>query len=211
VRLGGYDANLVFSMIAETKNGLLTHLISALHCIVLGLGKFGFQCYRKTLRQQYETDMTPAINAAKKNRVAHKIHEYDHDESNESYGLEAAEKMGVPAERVFKTLVISLDNEELVVGVIPVDSMLSMKLIAKAAGGKRAAMAGKADVERSSGYVLGGISPLGQKKRLKTIIDSSAENFSTIYVSAGRRGLEIELSPADLAKLTCGALAAICQ
>lgn len=155
--------------------------------------------------------MTPGINVAKKNKVPHTIHEYSHDESSESYGLEAAEKMGVPEERVFKTLVVSLDNRELVVGVIPVSSMLSMKLIAKAAGAKKAAMADKSDVERSTGYVLGGVSPLGQKKRLKTIIDSSANNYPTVYVSAGRRGLEIELSPDDLTKLTSGELAEICQ
>ena len=146
--------------------------------------------------------MTPGINVAKKNKISHRIHEYPHDESSESYGLEAAEKMGVPVEKVFKTLVVSLDNGELVVGVIPVSSMLSMKLIAKAAGAKKAVMAEKSDVERSTGYVLGGVSPLGQKKRLKTIIDSSARNYATVYVSAGRRGLEIELSPDDLAKLT---------
>jgi Cys-tRNA(Pro)/Cys-tRNA(Cys) deacylase len=89
--------------------------------------------------------------------------------------------------------------------------MLSMKLIAKAAGAKKAAMADKSDVERSTGYVLGGVSPLGQKKQLKTIVDFSANNHSTIYVSAGRRGLEIELSPEDLTKLTNGVFAAICQ
>jgi len=155
--------------------------------------------------------MTPAIIAAKKNKVSHKIHEYSHDESSQSYGLEAAEKMGVAAERIFKTLVVSLDSKELVVGVIPVSSMLSMKLIAKAAGAKKAAMADKSDVERSTGYVLGGVSPLGQKKRLRTIIDSSAESYSTIYVSAGRRGLEIELSPDDLSTLTRGTTAEICQ
>jgi len=155
--------------------------------------------------------MTPGISVARKNKITHKVHEYDHDSSSESYGLEAAEKLGVPVARVFKTLVVSLDNKELAVGVIPVSSMLSMKLIAKAAGAKKAAMADKPDVERSTGYVLGGVSPLGQKKRLKTIIDSSAKNYSTIYVSAGRRGLEIELSPDDLTKLTSGALAAICQ
>jgi len=155
--------------------------------------------------------MTPAIIAAKKNKVSHKIHEYSHDESSQSYGLEAAEKMGVAAERIFKTLVVSLDSKELVVGVIPVSSMLSMKLIAKATGAKKAAMADKSDVERSTGYVLGGVSPLGQKKRLRTIIDSSAESYSTIYVSAGRRGLEIELSPDDLSTLTRGAMADICQ
>jgi Cys-tRNA(Pro)/Cys-tRNA(Cys) deacylase len=153
--------------------------------------------------------MTPAIDVAKKNKISHTIHEYAHAESSESYGLEAAEKMGVPQERVFKTLVVSLDNKELVVGVIPVTSMLSMKLIAKVAGAKKAAMADKSDVERSTGYVLGGVSPLGQKRRLKTIIHWSAKNHPTVYVSAGRRGLEIELSPDDLTKLTGGQLAAI--
>ena len=155
--------------------------------------------------------MTPGINTARKNKISHRVHEYSHDESSVSYGLEAAEKMGVPEERVFKTLVVILDNKELAVGVIPVSSMLSMKLIAKAAGAKKAAMAEKSDVERSTGYVLGGVSPLGQKKRLKTIIDSSARNYSTVYVSAGRRGLEIELSPDDLEKLTSGEIAGICQ
>jgi Cys-tRNA(Pro)/Cys-tRNA(Cys) deacylase len=155
--------------------------------------------------------MTPGINQVKQNKVSHIIHEYTHDESSESYGLEAADKMGVTQERVFKTLIVILDNKELVVGIIPVSSMLSMKLIAKAVGAKKATMADKLDVERSTGYVLGGVSPLGQKKRLKTIIDSSANNYSTIYVSAGRRGLEIELSPADLAKLTNGKFVDICQ
>ena len=155
--------------------------------------------------------MTPGINVVKKNKIIHKVHEYAHDSSHESYGLEAANKMGVPAARVFKTLVVSLDNKELAVGVIPVSSMLSMKLIAKAAGAKKAVMAAQSDVERSTGYVLGGVSPLGQKKRLKTIIDSSAKNHSTVYVSAGRRGLEIELSPSDLEKLVNGVLAEICQ
>jgi Cys-tRNA(Pro)/Cys-tRNA(Cys) deacylase len=155
--------------------------------------------------------MTPGISTAKKNRISHRVHEYSHDESSESYGLEAAEKMAVPEERVFKTLVVILDNKELAVGVIPVSSLLSMKFIAKALGAKRAAMADKSDVERSTGYVLGGVSPLGQKKRLKTVIDSSAKNHATVYVSAGRRGLEIELSPDDLTKLTSGTLAEICQ
>lgn len=155
--------------------------------------------------------MTPGINQVKKNKVSHKIHEYSHDESGESYGLEAADKMGVTQERIFKTLVVTLDNQNLVVGIIPVSSMLSMKLIAKAVGAKKATMADKLDVERSTGYVLGGVSPLGQKRRLSTIIHSSASNYSSIYVSAGRRGLEIELSPADLAKLTNGKFVDICQ
>lgn len=155
--------------------------------------------------------MTPGINVAKQRKITHKVHEYAHDPSSESYGLEAAEKLGVADARVFKTLVVNLDNTTLAVGVIPVSSMLSMKLIAKAAGAKKAVMAAHADVERSTGYVLGGVSPLGQKKRLKTIIDSSAKQFSTIYVSAGRRGLEIELSPDDLTRLVNGVQAEICQ
>jgi Cys-tRNA(Pro)/Cys-tRNA(Cys) deacylase len=154
--------------------------------------------------------MTPAIDVAKKNKIAHKVHQYLHDSSSESYGLEAAEKMGVPEGQVFKTLVVRLNTKELVVGVVPVSSMLSMKLIAKAAGAKKAEMAPQSEVERSTGYVLGGVSPLGQKKRLKTIIDSSAMNHSTIYVSAGRRGLEIELSPNDLKKLVNGIFEDIC-
>jgi len=148
--------------------------------------------------------MTPAINLAKRKKITHKVHKYYHDPSNESYGIEAAEKMGVPEARVFKTLVVSLDNKKLVVGVIPVSSMLSMKHMATATGAKKAAMADKSDVERSTGYVLGGVSPLGQKKSLKTVIDASANDFSTIFVSAGRRGLQIELSPTDLRKLTGG-------
>jgi Cys-tRNA(Pro)/Cys-tRNA(Cys) deacylase len=155
--------------------------------------------------------MTPGILVAKKAKISYTIHEYTHDPSSESYGSEAAEKLGVPEERVFKTLVVSLDNRELVVGVIPVSAMLSMKLIAKVAGAKKASMAAAADVERSTGYVLGGVSPLGQKKRLKTFIDASAEHLSSVYVSAGRRGLEIELSPNDLKNLTKGVFAEICQ
>ena len=155
--------------------------------------------------------MTPAINVVKQNKIIYKVHEYVHDASSESYGLEAAEKLGVPEERVFKTLVVSLDSHELAVGILPVSSMLSMKLIAKVAGAKKALMAAQSDVERSTGYVLGGVSPLGQKKRLKTVIDSSALKYPTIYVSAGRRGLEIELAPRDLQKLVNGVIADICQ
>jgi Cys-tRNA(Pro)/Cys-tRNA(Cys) deacylase len=155
--------------------------------------------------------MTPGILVAKKAKISYTIHQYLHDPLSESYGSEAAEKMGVPEARVFKTLVVSLDNKDLVVGVIPVSAMLSMKLIAKAAGAKKAGMAAVSDVERSTGYMLGGVSPLGQKKRLKTFIDASALDFSSIYVSAGRRGLEIELSPNDLKKLTNGVFVEICQ
>jgi Cys-tRNA(Pro)/Cys-tRNA(Cys) deacylase len=155
--------------------------------------------------------MTPGIKIAKQNKIAHIVHEYVHDSSCESFGTEAAEKLGVSPARVFKTLVVTLDNKELAVGVLPVSAMLSMKLIAKAAGAKKAAMADKSDVERSTGYVLGGVSPLGQKKQLKTIIDASATHYPTIYVSAGRRGLEIELNSEDLRKLVNGIFADICQ
>jgi len=155
--------------------------------------------------------MTPGINVAKRAKIAYTVHEYIHDSSISSYGLEAAEKLDVHAARVFKTLVVILDSKELAVGIVPVLSKLSMKLIAKASGAKKAAMATPSDVERSTGYVLGGVSPLGQKKQLKTIIDSSAKNHFTIYVSAGRRGLDIELNPDDLLKLVNGVFAEICH
>ena len=155
--------------------------------------------------------MTPAIDALKKAKVPYTLHEYAHDPSCSSYGMEAAEKLGIPAGRIFKTLVVSLDGRELAVGVLPVNSLLSMKLFAKAAGAKKAEMAAKPDVERSTGYVLGGVSPLGQKKRLRTFIDRSAEDYGTILVSGGRRGLDIELSPEDLRMLTKGAFARLCQ
>jgi len=151
--------------------------------------------------------MTPGILAAKKAGVPFTVHEYDHDPSAPSFGMEAAEKLGIPPERVFKTLVVRLDGRELAVGVIPVDSMLSMKAIAKAAGAKKAEMASQADVERSTGYVLGGVSPLGQKKRLRTFIDVSAEVFETVFVSAGKRGLDMEIAPGDLRALCGGTFA----
>jgi Cys-tRNA(Pro)/Cys-tRNA(Cys) deacylase len=155
--------------------------------------------------------MTPAIVAANRAGIDCTLHEYEHDPASESWGLEAAQKTGVSEARVFKTLVVELAGGELAVGVLPVSAMLSMKAIARAAGAKKAAMAEPAVVERSTGYVLGGVSPLGQKRKLKTYIDESARGLPTIFVSAGRRGLEIELSPADLSKLTRGIFAPICQ
>lgn len=153
--------------------------------------------------------MTPAIQAAKRNKIDYRVHSYEHDPAVDAYGAEAAEKMGVPAERVFKTLVVSLAGDTLAVGVVPVSTQLNLKRIASALGAKKAAMADKADVERSSGYVLGGVSPLGQKKRLATVIDASASRHATIFVSAGRRGLEIELKPEDLRRLVGGVFAEI--
>jgi Cys-tRNA(Pro)/Cys-tRNA(Cys) deacylase len=150
--------------------------------------------------------MTPAIKALQNAKMKFKIHEYAHDPAAESYGLEAAEKMGVDARQVFKTLVVTLmvtsDTKDYAVAVIPVSEMLSMKQIAKAASAKKATMANKIDVERITGYVLGGVSPIGQKKRLKTFIDESAKDFASIFVSAGRRGMEIELNPEDLKSQT---------
>lgn len=154
--------------------------------------------------------MTPAINAAKNAKTPFTVHEYEHDPNCASYGLEAAEKMNVDPSRVFKTLVADLGGE-LAVAVIPVQAMLGLKLLAKAAGAKKAAMADKILVERTTGYVLGGVSPLGQKKRLRTFIDASAQRHATIHVSAGRRGLEIELAPDDLARLTGARFADLAQ
>ena len=155
--------------------------------------------------------MTPAVSLARRLGIAHALHEYEHDPASDSYGLEAAEKLQVMPQRVFKTLVVSLDGGELAVGVLPVSVLLSMKLIAKAAGARKAVMAEKAAVERSSGYVLGGVSPLGQRRKLRTFIHTSARDYPTVYVSAGRRGLEIELAPEDLRRATEGRYAEICQ
>jgi Cys-tRNA(Pro)/Cys-tRNA(Cys) deacylase len=155
--------------------------------------------------------MTPAINAAKKAGITHRIHEYEHDASAASYGLEAAEKLGVSPDRVFKTLIAELDDGRLAVGIVPVATSLNLKSLAALAGGKRAEMADMAKAERATGYVAGGISPIGQKKRLPTVLDESASLHATIYVSAGRRGLEIEIAPADLLKLTGGKLGAVAR
>ena len=155
--------------------------------------------------------MTPAIDQVKKAKVAFTIHQYQHDSACQSYGLEAAEKLNIPAKQVFKTLVLKLDAKQLVVAILPVDTKLSMKSVAKACGGRKAEMADKVEVQRSTGYVLGGVSPLGQKKSLQTIIDGSAQQYPTIYVSGGRRGLEIELPALDLQTLTLALFAPISQ
>ncbi|ACH65256.1 YbaK/ebsC protein [Aliivibrio fischeri MJ11] len=142
--------------------------------------------------------MTPAIKLLKKAKIEHQVLEYHHDPKAQAYGLEAAEKLGLDQKEVFKTLVVQVDEKELVVGIIPVAEQLSMKLIAKAVKGKKAKMADPAVVQKTTGYVLGGVSPLGQKKRLKTVIDITAESLETIYVSGGKRGLDIGLAPKDL-------------
>ena len=146
--------------------------------------------------------MTPALDLLKKVRAEHRVHSYEHDPKAASYGLEAAEKLGLEPAQVFKTLLASTEKGELLVAVVPVVGSLDLKALAHAAGVKKAEMADPAAAQRSTGYLLGGISPLGQKKRLRTFIDSSAEGFETIYVSAGRRGLEVELAPSVLAEQT---------
>ena len=156
--------------------------------------------------------MTPAINQAKKAKVIFSIHQYKHDPNTESYGEEAAVALGVSVERVFKTLITALnDNNTLAVAIVPVATQLDLKAVAAAAGAKKAVMADPKNAERTTGYVLGGISPLGQKRRLVTFLDESAMAFPTIYVSAGKRGLEIELSPQDLVTLTAAKTAAIAR
>ena len=155
--------------------------------------------------------MTPAVKLAKKLKLDYQIHEYQHDASAESYGLEAAEKLSVAGEQVFKTLVVENEAGDLAVAVLPVTAMLNLKKTAKALGCKKVQMAEPKKVERSTGYVLGGVSPLGQKKRLKTVIDSSAQPQTTIFVSAGKRGLEIELLPSQLAQTLSASFAEITQ
>ncbi len=151
--------------------------------------------------------MTPAITTVSKAKVPHRVHEYEHDNSAESYGEEATEKLRLDPARVFKTLVVKIDDQQFIVGIVPVSHQLDLKLLTRALGAKKAVMAQANDAEKVTGYVLGGISPLGQKKKLETVIDTSATVFDTIFVSAGRRGLEIELAPADLRSLTRGIFA----
>jgi Cys-tRNA(Pro)/Cys-tRNA(Cys) deacylase len=146
--------------------------------------------------------MTPAIQQLKKNKIPFALHEYDHDPDIRAYGQEAAEKLGVKPDHLFKTLVVLTDKTGLAVGVVPVSGHLDLKAIAKALGVKKAVMADKDHAQRSTGYITGGMSPLGQKKILPTIIDTSALDLDCIFVSAGRRGLQISLSPKDLAGLT---------
>lgn len=153
--------------------------------------------------------MTPAIDLLKKVRAAHTVHSYTHDPKAPSYGLEAAEKLGLEPSRVFKTLLAASEKGELLVAVVPVAGTLDLKALAQAAGVKKADMADPAAAQRATGYLLGGISPLGQKKRLRTFIDASSQEFPSIFVSAGRRGLEVELAAAVLAEHTRAAFAAI--
>jgi Cys-tRNA(Pro)/Cys-tRNA(Cys) deacylase len=144
---------------------------------------------------------TPATTALARAAVAFTVHPYEHDPATTAYGDEAVAALGVPGERVFKTLVVRVDGR-LAVAVVPVARQLDLKAFAASLGGKRATLAERADAERTSGYVIGGISPLGQRRRLPTIVDATAADLATMYVSAGRRGAQIELAPADLLRLT---------
>lgn len=145
--------------------------------------------------------MTPAIELLKKSQVPHEVLSYHHDPKAASYGLEAAEKLGLAPETVFKTLLAASEKQELLVAIVPVAGTLDLKALAQAAGVKKLEMAKPDQAQRSTGYLVGGISPLGQKKRLRTFIDDSAAALPSIHVSAGRRGLEVALAPTDLARL----------
>ena len=159
---------------------------------------------------------TRAIEAARRAGVPYSVHEYAHDEratlreGGRGYALEAVAALGLEPARVFKTLVVSVDGR-LGIAVVPADAEVDLKAVADALGGRKAAMAAPADAERATGYVLGGISPLGTRRPLPTVLDASAADWPTIHVSAGRRGLEIELAAADLARLTGGVTAPIAR
>ena len=144
---------------------------------------------------------TPAIVALQESGTPFAVHEYAHDPDETAFGAEAAAALRLDPDRVFKTLVADVDGQ-LVVACLPVSSQLSLKALAAAVGAKRAQMADPKAAERTTGYVIGGISPLGQRKELSTVIDDSALNHSTVFVSGGRRGMDIELSPGDLIKAT---------
>ncbi len=154
--------------------------------------------------------MTPAVEAAKAAGIAYELLTYEHDPRSTAYGVEAAEALGLAPESVFKTLVARVDRR-LVVGMVPVAAHLDLKALASAAGGRKAEMAQPAEAERATGYVVGGISPLGQKRRLPAVVDESVLALQTVHVSAGRRGVEIALAPADLVRLAGATVAAIAR
>ncbi len=144
--------------------------------------------------------MTPACKILKSNKIEYSIHEYEHDTNAKSFGLEAAEKLGLDVHEVFKTLMVT-DDKTYFVAILPVNHQLNLKKVATALGCKKLHMADPKDAERLTGYLVGGISPIGQKKRLKTVIDVTAESLDKVYVSGGKCGLDIGLNPQDLAKV----------
>ena len=151
---------------------------------------------------------TAATALLERQGIPYTVHTYSHDPQHASYGIEASEALGVAPEQVLKTLVADVDGT-LTVGVVPVSAQLDLKALAAAAGGKKAVLADPAAAERATGYVVGGISPLGQRKRLPVVLDASAMDFATVFCSAGRRGLEIELAPADLVRAAGATVASI--
>lgn len=151
---------------------------------------------------------TPATALLAKAKIVYTLHPYTHDPRAQAFGDEAAEALGVAAERIFKTLIASV-RERLVCAVVPVAGRLNLKELAAAAGGKSAVLAEPAAAARATGYVVGGISPLGQRTRLPVVIDESVSGFDTVYVSAGKRGLQVELAPTDLVRLSGARLAPI--
>jgi Cys-tRNA(Pro)/Cys-tRNA(Cys) deacylase len=153
---------------------------------------------------------TPATVALTAAGIPFVEHAYHHDPATTNYGLEAANALGLDPDRVFKTLLAEVDGR-LVVGIVPVTGKLDLKALAAAVGGKRAEMADPALAERKTGYVVGGISPIGQKTQLPTVLDETAELWDTIYVSGGRRGFDIELAPADLVRVTNSIVADIAK
>jgi len=156
--------------------------------------------------------VTPAVDELEAAGIAYTLHEYERGDELRDFGREAAEALGLPDDQVFKTLVVvaeAAQAEELVVAVVPVSCQLSLKKVAAAVGAKRATMCDPARAERSSGYVVGGISPIGQRRRLRTVLDESVELFDVIYVSGGRRGLDLGVAPTDLARLLDAVVAPI--
>ena len=157
--------------------------------------------------------MTPAIKAARSAGIPVKVHEYRHDPTNTNYGLEAAQALDLEPARVFKTLLVkqNADDRKLAVAVVPVTGQLNLKAMAAACGAKKVEMADPAQAERVTGYVVGGISPLGQRRLLPTVLDATVNDFDTVFVSGGRRGLDIEIAPADLARVCRAEIALIAR